>query len=79
MNPELADFFKFNLWANLHLLDACANLTDAQLDGTMKGTYGGVRATLMHIFSGEEGYVYRFTGQLPENALNERDPFPCFE
>jgi len=79
MKPELVDFFKFNLWANLRLLDACANLTDAQLDATMKGTYGSVRETFMHIFAGEEGYVYRFTGQWPENALDEHDPFQDFD
>jgi uncharacterized damage-inducible protein DinB len=79
MNTELADFFRFNLWANLRLLDACANLTDAQLDATMKGTYGSVRATLMHIFAGEEGYVYRFTGQGPKPALYELKHFPGFD
>jgi len=79
MNTELADFFRFNLWANLCLLDACAKLTDAQLDATMKGTYGSVRATLIHIFAGEEGYVYRFTGHGPEPSLYELNSFPGFD
>ncbi|HET8852604.1 MAG TPA: DinB family protein, partial [Ktedonobacteraceae bacterium] len=79
MTTELVDFFKYSLWANLRLLDACAHLTDAQLDATMKGTYGSVRATLVHIFAGEEGYVQRFTGQRPQPALTERDPFPGFD
>ena len=79
MSTELVDFFKYNLWANLRLLDACANLADAQLDATMRGTYGSVRATLVHIFAGEEGYVQRFTGQLPQPAPTERDPFPGFD
>ena len=79
MNTELADFFKFNLWANLSLLDACSNLTDAQLDATARGTYGNIRATLVHIVAGEEGYVRRFTGQQPEAAFREGDPFPGFD
>ena len=79
MITGLADFFKFNLWANLRVLDACANLDDAQLDATMRGTFGSVRQTLMHIFAGEEGYVQRFTGQRPEPALHTRDPFPGFD
>ncbi len=40
MTTGLPDFFKYNLWANLRLLDACANLSDAQLDTTMIGTFG---------------------------------------
>ena len=79
MITGLADFFKFNLWANLRVLDACASLDDAQLDATMRGTFGSVRQTLMHIFAGEEGYVQRFTGQRPEPALHTHDPFPGFE
>jgi uncharacterized damage-inducible protein DinB len=51
----LPDFFKYNLWANLSLLDACAQLSDAQLDATTKGVYGSVRQTLMHLVSYEEG------------------------
>jgi uncharacterized damage-inducible protein DinB len=79
MITGLADFFKFNLWANLRVLDACANLDDAQLDATTSGTFGSVRQTLMHICAGEEGYVQRFTGRRPEPALHERDPFPGFD
>ena len=79
MSAGLGDFFKYNLWANLHLLDACENLSDAQLDATTRGTFGSVRATLMHIVAGEEGYVQRFTGQRPEPALREHDPFPGFD
>jgi uncharacterized damage-inducible protein DinB len=31
MNVGLVDFYKHNLWANVGLLDACAHLTDEQL------------------------------------------------
>jgi uncharacterized damage-inducible protein DinB len=79
VNTELADFFKFNLWANLSLLDACSNLADAQLDATARGTYGNIRATLVHIVAGEEGYVQRFTGQRLEPAIREGDSFPGFD
>lgn len=79
MNAGLTDFFKQNLWANLRLLDECASLTDAQLDATLAGTYGSVRITLMHIFSGEESYVQHFTGRRPEPALRTRNPFVGFD
>ena len=78
MTTELPDFFTYNLWANLRLFDACAQLSDAQLDATMKGTYGSVRETLMHLFATEEGYVGALTGQRPEPALHEHAPFVGF-
>jgi len=36
MTTGLPDFFRYHLWANLRLLDACAQLTAAQLDATME-------------------------------------------
>lgn len=74
-----ADFFKYHLWANLRILDACAHLTDAQLDSTIPGTFGSVRETLVHIFAAEEGYVRLFTGKLPTHPLTEGGPFPGFD
>ena len=38
MTTGLPDFFKYNLWANLRLLDACIQLSDEQLDANMIGT-----------------------------------------
>ena len=68
MTAGLPDFFKHNLWANLRLLDACEQLSDAQLDATTKGVYGSVRETLRHLFSSEEGYAWRL-------ILQEQIPF----
>ncbi len=81
MTAGLSDFYKYNLWANLRLLDACAQLSDAQLDATMPGTYGSVRQTLMHLFSAEEGYSrhFRLTGPAPTPRLEERGDFPGFD
>ena len=58
MTTGLPDFFKYNLWANLRLLDACAHLSDAQLDATKRGTSGSVRETLIHMLAAEEGYIF---------------------
>lgn len=74
----LADIFKFNLWANLRLLDACASLDSAALDATVSGTFGSIRETFLHIVAAEEGYVSRFTGQRPEHPLRYGDDFPGF-
>jgi uncharacterized damage-inducible protein DinB len=77
MAAGLPDFFRFNLWANLSLLDFCAGLSDAQLDATTPGTYGSVRDTLLHLYSGEEGYAHHFTDAYPTTPrLDDLTTFP---
>ncbi|MGB8346195.1 MAG: DinB family protein [Ktedonobacteraceae bacterium] len=79
MTTGLPDFFKYNLWANLRLLDACAQLSDAQLDATTTGIFGSVRETLMHLFAAEEVYVRSFTGTTPIPSLKEFTTFAGFD
>ncbi|HSM02794.1 MAG TPA: DinB family protein [Acidimicrobiia bacterium] len=76
--PELpADFFRQNEWANLRLIDACRALTDEQLDATVEGVYGSIRATLQHIISSETSYATRLGGDVPK--LKWDDPWPGFD
>lgn len=79
MTTGLSDFFHYNLWANLRLLDACARLSDAQLDATTQGMFGSVRETLVHIFVGEESYVEDLTGTSPTTRLEEFTLFAGFD
>ena len=82
MTIGLADCFRYNLWANLRLLDACVQLSDAQLDApAAAGTFGSVRQTLLHLFTAEEGYArhYRFTGPAPTPRLADVSTFPGFD
>jgi|SRR5579885_331202 uncharacterized damage-inducible protein DinB len=79
MTTGLAEFFKYNRWANLRLLDACAPLSDAQLDATTTGIFGSVRETLLHLLSSEEGYAGTLTGKIPTPALKELSTFPGFD
>ena len=79
MTTGLPDFFKYNLWANLRLLEACTQLSDAQLDATTTGTFGSVRETLMHMLAAEEGYVRGITGTSPTPQLKELTTFPGFD
>jgi uncharacterized damage-inducible protein DinB len=60
MNVGLVDFYKHHLWANLGLLDACAHLTDKQLNASAPGTYGRIGDTLVHPVRAEESYLARF-------------------
>ena len=79
MTTGLPDFFTYNLWANLRLLDACSHLSDAQLDATMTGTFGSVRETLMHMLAAEEGYARALTGTSPTARLEELSTLPGFD
>lgn len=79
MTTGLPNFFQYNLWANLRLLDACMHLSEAQLDATMTGTFGSVRETLMHLFAAEEGYVQSFTRTTPTPPLKEFTTFAGFD
>ncbi len=74
MTSPLEEMFKHNLWANLVMLDTCATLTDEQLDATFPGTYGSIRATLLHIFGAEERYAARINGQ-PRPPSREHNPY----
>jgi uncharacterized damage-inducible protein DinB len=60
----LQTLFSHNLWANLRLLEHCAQLTNEQLDTSMSGGYGSIRDTLQHIVMAEQSYFSRIsTGQ----------------
>ncbi len=71
MESILVKLFEHNRWANLRAVEACAGLTDAQLDATVRGTAGSVRHTLMHIAGAEQRYVMRLSDRRP--TYNERD------
>jgi uncharacterized damage-inducible protein DinB len=74
----LVALFQHNVWANLKLLDFCAGLNDEQLGATTVGTYGSIRATLLHLVRAEVRYVEHVDGKLPANPP-PKDTFPSFE
>jgi uncharacterized damage-inducible protein DinB len=74
LDQPLIEAFRYNKWANLHLLDVCTKLSDEQLALTAPGTYGTISATLLHLFSAEQRYLRRLAGTTP--GINEREPEP---
>jgi uncharacterized damage-inducible protein DinB len=74
MGPVLVEAFRYNRWANLHLLDVCAKLSDEQLQLTSPGTFGTIAATLTHMLAAEQRYLWRFEAEEPK--LREKDGFP---
>ena len=74
LGPLGIEAFRYNRWANLHLLDVCGGLTAEQLELTAAGTYGTIAATLMHLVGAEQRYIWRLTGAEPRYA--EKEGFP---
>ena len=71
MRPLLEEAFRYNKWANLHLLDVCAGFTDEQLQLTAPGTYGTIASTFLHLLAAEQRYLKRLGGGEPQ--ISERD------
>ena len=59
----LFTFFRHHLWANLRLFDSCLTLSEDQLMHSDPGTFGTIRATLVHLVRAEEWYLFLLTGE----------------
>lgn len=63
----LVNLFEHNHWANLQILQACATLTDEQLDAPpTSATYGTIRETLLHFVGSQAGYLRTLTVSVEE-------------
>jgi uncharacterized damage-inducible protein DinB len=59
LGPFWVEAFRYNKWANLHLLGVCADFSEEQLELTSPGTYGTVAATILHMLGAEQRYLER--------------------
>jgi uncharacterized damage-inducible protein DinB len=58
----LRDAFEHHVWATLTLIDTCAQLSPAQLDSTVPGTYGSIIDTLRHLVDADTSYLSLLSG-----------------
>jgi uncharacterized damage-inducible protein DinB len=77
--PTLADFIRYNTWANQALLGLCGQLSEAQLASDAPGAYGSIRATFEHMLRAEADYVGRMTGSEPKPAFEWKTEAPLSE
>jgi uncharacterized damage-inducible protein DinB len=69
----LVKLFEHNDWANSQLIQACAALSDEQLDAEPQSTtIGSIRQTLMHLVTSQHGYLSLLT--LPVEARHAISP-----
>jgi len=63
----LEKLFEHNNWANLQIIQACAALSDEQLDAEPQSvTKGTIRRTLVHLVSSQYSYLKTLTLPLEE-------------
>jgi len=74
MEPLLTETFRYNKWANLHLLDVCAKLSEKQLQLTSPGTYGTIADTWQHLVGAERRYLWRLGGD--QGRFTRHHKFP---
>jgi uncharacterized damage-inducible protein DinB len=75
----LTTLFSHNLWANLRLLERCAELTGEQLDATISGAFGSIRDTLEHIVTSEQSYFSRISTDQPRRRPKDAAPLTIAE
>jgi uncharacterized damage-inducible protein DinB len=65
----LVKLFEHNNWANNQILQACADLSDEQLDAEPRSaTKGSIRRTLIHLVASQGGYHSLLTVPVEERV-----------
>jgi uncharacterized damage-inducible protein DinB len=75
---DLERLYDYNYWANKKLFSVVSRLTPKQFTGTVAGSYGSVRNTLVHIMSAEWGWLDRAGGPKRGEKL-KADDFPTVD
>jgi uncharacterized damage-inducible protein DinB len=75
----LTTLFRHNLWANLLLLEQCAELTPEQLAATISGAFGSISDTLQHIVLAEQSYFSRISTGQPRRRSEDVSPLTIAE
>jgi len=70
---EIKTLHAYNAWANNRIFDALAALTPGQYMQDMKGSHGGIHATLVHMVGAEKVWLERFQGGA-QPFLSENPP-----
>jgi uncharacterized damage-inducible protein DinB len=63
MTSVLRELFRHKTWATLRLIEYCQTLPPEHVEASLPGTYGSVRATLVHLANSEANYFAGLTEQ----------------
>jgi uncharacterized damage-inducible protein DinB len=73
VSKALADWLRYNRWANLTLIDACRGLTEEQFDARATRSSRSVRELLQHVVGSELTFVLRTKGRQHEGESRHID------
>lgn len=79
MDTTLTTLFQHNRWANLRIIEVCADLTDEQLDAAIISAYGSILDTLQHIVTAERSYLSRISTGQPYRGPKDASPLTISE
>src|SRR5213594_2076850 len=70
---ELKTLFQFDKWATDKLLEAVAQLPEAQYVKDLGSSHGGIRGTLVHILAADRIWLERWKGNSPARLMGEEE------
>ena len=62
MNQRYIDYATYNIWANNRLINCLSEQNESLLVQELKGSFPTIRATLLHIWFAETGWLSRLNG-----------------
>jgi uncharacterized damage-inducible protein DinB len=68
----LANVYDYNYWANRRYLAVADGLTDEQLHGPQRHSWGNVHSVFVHMMSSETVWLRRWHGQSPKAHLDPK-------
>jgi uncharacterized damage-inducible protein DinB len=77
--PDLQDAFDHHVWASVRLIDACTQLTPAQLLEPVPGTYGPIIDTVRHLVGADAWYLFVITGERALRIDEDQMDLPALE
>ena len=63
----LRELYSYNYWAHDRQLEACAKLSEEELNRPMGSSFSSLRDTLSHLLAAEWGWQERFRGRSPQS------------
>jgi uncharacterized damage-inducible protein DinB len=75
---DISLLYNYNQWASARVLNAAANVTQAQYLAPASFPHGGLRGTLVHMLSAEWIWRMRWEGTSPTSVLKQ-DEFPTLD
>src|SRR5690242_7218083 len=75
---DLERLYDYSYWANSKLFDVVSQLSPEEFTRKVSGSYGSIRNALVHVLSGEWGWLDRCGGEPRGPRLNP-DDYPTVE